>query len=242
MKTVLSWFRILAVVSCLLATASAAFALTDETKDYLSMYFSEDELTVQSATRSPQPVSHVAENMTVVTAADIERMNAHTLADVLNTVTGVEVWSGFAPGQKANAYVLGAVEPHVTVIMDGVVRNYLFTKFADIGMIPVQNIEKVEIIKGPASSVWGSALGGVINIITKSGRLTDQGGLLSGAYGAKDFGDFRAEARGKQDRFGYYLTAGRLQSRDLAPSTSTSENSAYTKLSVTIQLNSLKIL
>lgn len=87
-------------------------------------------------------------------------------------------------------------------------------------------------MKGPASSAWGSALGGVVNVITKTGRVVDQGGMLSGSYGNANFGDFRVEARGKQDRFGYYLNAGRLQSRDFTPNIELSNNTnAYAKLS-----------
>lgn len=217
--------------ACLLVSGPSAFALSNEEKNYLSLYFSPDELVVQSATRSLEPISRVAENMTVVTAAEIERMNAHTLADVLNTVPGVEVWMMGGPGQMATATILGSNDRNVTVIMDGVAMNSLWSGIQDVGMIPVQNIEKIEIIKGPASSAWGSALGGIVNLITKSGRSIDQGGMVSGSAGLKGFGDFRVEARGKQDRFGYYLTAGRLQSDDLVPHLSVSENNAYTKLS-----------
>ena len=220
-----------AVAFCLLVISSPVLAVSMEEKSYLTLYFSDDELTVESATRSEQLVSRTAENIAVVTAADIERMNAHTLADVLNTIPGVEVWSNMAPGQQATVTILGSDSPHVTVIMDGVPRNYLWSQFAEVGMIPVQDIEKVEVIKGAASSVWGSALGGVINIITKSGRQLDQGVVLSGSYGNKTFADLRAEARGKQDGFGYYLSAGRLQSGALAPNTSTAENNVYSKFS-----------
>jgi len=220
-----------AVCACLFISSSLAFALTPEDKKYLSLYFSDEELVVQSATRNQELISRVAENMTVVTAADIERMNAHTLADVLNTVPGVEVWLLGGPGQQAQATILGSNDRHVTVIMDGVVMNNLWSGIQDLGIIPVQNIEKIEIIKGPASSAWGSALGGVVNIITKSGRVIDQGGIVSGSVGPKGFGDFRVEGRGKQDRLGYYLTAGRLQSDGLTPHLSASAYNAYTKLS-----------
>ncbi len=222
---------LLASAACLIVSSNSALAQPSEEKNFLSMYFSETELEVQSATRSPEPISHVAENITVVKAADIERMNAHTLADVLNTIPGVEVWMTGGPGQQAQATILGSNDRHVIVMMDGVVLNYLWSGVAEIGMIPVQNIEKIEIVKGPASSVWGSALGGFVNIITKSGRTVDRGGMLSGSLGTEGFGDFRAEVRGKQDRFGYYLTAGRLQSNDLTPHRSVSAYNAYTKIS-----------
>ena len=220
------------LIACLISSATTALAQTVEDKNYLSMYYSDAELTVQSATRSPEPLSRVAENMTVVTAADIVRMNAHTLADVLNTVMGVEVQFNAGPGSLANTGILGSTVYHATVVLDGVVLNDSWNGMADIGIISVQNIEKIEIVKGPASSAWGSALGGVVNVITKTGRTVDQGGVLSGSYGNNRFGDFRAEARGKRDRLGYYLSAGRFQSRDITPSIEVSNTAnAYAKLS-----------
>ncbi len=186
-----------AITFCLTLSGAPALAQTAEEKSFLSLYFSEEELVVQSATRSPQALSRVAENMTVVTAAEIERMNAHTLADVLNTVPGVEVAMIAGPGSASSIGILGSTPAHVTVILDGVVINDLWGPRAEIGNIPVQNIEKIEIVKGPASSAWGSALGGVVNVITKTGRVVDQGGVLSGSYGNATFGDFRAEVRGK---------------------------------------------
>ncbi|HTZ18664.1 MAG TPA: TonB-dependent receptor plug domain-containing protein, partial [Dissulfurispiraceae bacterium] len=134
---------------------------SEEEKNFLLMYFKEEELQVVSSTRSIKSISRVAENMTVITAQDIERMNAHTLADVLNTVNGVQVqFSSTTPGSHASASIQGSDERHVTIFIDGVVQNNLSSNRADMGLIPVQNIEKIEIVKGPASSVWGSALGG----------------------------------------------------------------------------------
>jgi vitamin B12 transporter len=221
---------ILAIAVCLLGFNTSAHAFSTDEEDYLSLYFSKEELTVESATRSPQLVSRVADNITVVTAADIERMNAHTLADVLNTIPGVEVWMSGGPGQAAQVTILGSNERHVTVIIDGIVINSLWSGTSDVGQIPVQNIEKIEIIKGPASSAWGSALGGVINIITKSGRNIDQGGVVYGSLGQGGFEDFRAEVQGKQERLGYYVMAGLLHSDDLTPHVGTTEYSGYTKM------------
>ena len=143
------------------------------------MYFKPEELVAETPTRSPKPVSKTAENVTVVTASDIQLMNAHTLAEVLNMVTGVQVFGLGDPGIRANAFIQGSDAQQVTVIIDGVVLNNLSDNSVDVGLIPVQNIEKIEIIKGPASSAWGSALGGVVNIITKAGKANNHGGMLS---------------------------------------------------------------
>ncbi len=221
----------LALFSFLLLSAfSPAFAQSDEEKNFLLMYFKEEELVVQSATRSPKPLSQVAENMTVVTPADIELMHAHTLADVLNTITGVEVEMAGGPGSGAVATIHGSEARHVTVLIDGVVLNDLSDSLVELGVIPVQNIEKIEIIEGPASSAWGSSLGGVVNVITKSGKDDAQGGVLSASYGTKGSIDVREEARSKQGAFGYYATAGVLKSDGLTPGFDVAEYNAYTKL------------
>jgi vitamin B12 transporter len=207
-----------------------AFAQTTEEKNFLLMYFKEEELTVESPTRSPKSVSQTAENITVVTASDIQLMNAHTLAEVLNTITGVQVFGLGDPGIRANALIQGSDAQQVTVIIDGVVLNDLSDNSVDVALIPVQNIEKLEIIKGPASSAWGSALGGVVNIITKAGTSNNQGGMVSASYGTRSTEDFRAEARGKQGGFGYYLAAGRLQTDGLLPNFHVNGDNIYTKL------------
>jgi vitamin B12 transporter len=207
-----------------------AFAQTTEEKNFLLMYFKEEELTVESPTRSPKSVSQTAENITVVTASDIQLMNAHTLAEVLNTITGVQVFGLGDPGIRANALIQGSDAQQVTVIIDGVVLNDLSDNSVDVALIPVQNIEKLEIIKGPASSAWGSALGGVVNIITKAGTSNNQGGMVSASYGTRSTEDFRAEARGKQGGFGYYLAAGRLQTDGLLPNFHLNGDNIYTKL------------
>ena len=161
------------------------------------MYFKEEELVVESPTRSRKSLTQVAENMTVVTAADIRLMNAHTVADVLNTVTGVQVQITGGPGSVANASIQGSESSHVTVFMDGIPLNNLSDNVTDIGSLPVQNIDRIEIVKGPASSAWGSSLGGVINIITKSGSDSDKRGMISASYGKRNTGDFRVETSGK---------------------------------------------
>jgi vitamin B12 transporter len=221
----------------LLATglASSAFAETLDERTFLRMYFTDEELTVESATRSPKPVSQTAENITVVTAAEIERMSAHTVADVLNTVTGIYIQFDVAePGQSAFASIQGSENRQVTVMIDGIRLNPIGQGFADIGFFPVQNIEKIEIIKGPASSTWGSALGGVINIVTKSGGAEPFRGMASQSYGTAYTNDFRVEAAGTQKALGYYLAAGRLESNGLKPLDSVLNDNVYAKFTYAV--------
>ena len=213
-----------------LFASQTANAQSDEEMKILRMFYKEEDLIV-SATRNPKPLSQVAENITVVTSGEIEEMNAHTLADVLNTVPGVQMDIRGGPGSAATAHIEGSEFRHVLVTIDGVTLNNLSDSFADIGAIPVQDIERIEIIKGPASSSWGSSLGGVINIITKSADDSRKiGGTLSASYGEENTGDYRAEASGRIGPFGYYLNAGNLVSNGLRPNTSFYENNLYAKL------------
>jgi vitamin B12 transporter len=222
---------ILTIAGLLLVLSPIARAQSNEDKDFLLMYFREEELVVSSPTRGPKPVTQVAENVTVVTSDDIKLMNAHTLADVLNTVTGVQVLPTGAPGSNAVAYIQGSGEGHVSVFMDGIPLNNLGSNVTEIGAMPVQEIEKIEIIKGPASSSWGSALGGVINIITKSGRNGASSGMVSASYGERNTSDLRLETAGKADRLVYYAAAGRLQTDGFRRHNEFTGNNAYTKLS-----------
>jgi vitamin B12 transporter len=243
MKLLVKPFRcILSVVGTLLALSSIAYSQPDEDKNFLLMYFKEEELVVESPSRGPKPITQVAENVTVVTADDIKLMNAHTLADVLNTITGVQVFLTGGPGHSAVAYIQGSDQDQVSVFMDGIPLNNLSDNVTEIGAIPVQNIEKIEIIKGPASSAWGSALGGVINIITKSGNEEGSHGVASASYGERSTSDLRLETSGKQDNLGYYVTAGKLQTNGLRPNGEFIGNNAYTKLSYDLTTSTSAIL
>lgn len=215
----------------------SANPLSEEEKNFLLLYFKEEELVVESPSRSPKSVSRVPENVTVVTAPDIKLMNAHTVADALNSITGVQVNLTGGPGSISSAAIQGSDISHVTVFMDGVPLNNLSDNVTDVGSIPVQNIEKIEIIKGPASSAWGSALGGVINIITKSGNNDKPGGVVSASYGERNTEDFRAETSGKEGRLGYYVNAGRLQTDGFRSHNDFAGNNAYTKLGYDITKN-----
>jgi len=191
---------------------------------------------VISATRSLKPISEVAENMTVITAKDIEFMNAHTIADVLNTVTGVQVFFNGGLGGNAVYEIQGSEATHTTVLIDDVILNSISSGVSELlSMLPVQIVERIEIIKGPASAVWGSSLGGIINIITKTGNGTKSiNGTVSTAYGEKNTDDNRAEIYGAKDKFEYYLYAGHLQTDGLRQDFNIYTSNLYSKVAYNI--------
>ena len=144
-----------------------ALAASDEDMKTLGMYYEPDDLVV-TATRNPKPLSLSAENITIITAKEIEMMGAHTLVDVLTNVPGIQTTDRGGLGTSDDFYIQGAQGSHILLMLDGVALNQWSDQFLDPIGIPLQNIERIEIVKGPGSSSWGSALGGVINIITKS--------------------------------------------------------------------------
>jgi vitamin B12 transporter len=88
---------------------------------------------IVSADRSPRPASQTAENITVVTAKEIEALNAHTLAEVLFTVTGVQVAMLRTPGTASSFDVQGSPYYHILVLLDNLPINNLSDNAPDIG-------------------------------------------------------------------------------------------------------------
>lgn len=226
-KKILNSFLLLNIVFFFPALASAQ---SEEEMQVLRMFYRETELVVTPA-RTPKPITQTAENITVITSKDIEDMNAHTLAEVLNTIPGVQMDLRGSPGSAANVQIQGSDFRHVLVVIDGVTLNNFSDNYADISAVPVQNIERIEIIKGPGSSSWGSSLGGVINVITKPvEKEKNISGTVSASYGERNTGDYRAGASGSAGSIRYYIYAGNLVSDGLRPSNSFYENNLYTKV------------
>jgi vitamin B12 transporter len=153
------------------------------------------------------------------------------VADILNTVTGMQVANNTGPGSVAYVSIQGSDPRHVLVMIDGVSQNNLGDGFPDVGSMRVQQIERIEIVKGPASSSWGSSLGGIVNIITKTPDDTKKfTGTASASIGDRATGDYRGEISGTIGSFGYYLAGGGLLSDGLQPGTNIQSGNIYSKL------------
>jgi vitamin B12 transporter len=153
-----------------------------------------------------RPTSKIAENVTVITSEEISHLNAHTLAEVLQTVPGIQFDKvGRTPGMFEFITMQGASSQHILVLVDGISQNESGENMADLGAMTVQQIERVEIIKGGASATWGQALGGVINIVTKSPDPdTPFSGSVYSSLGDRFTTDQRVEVSGTLNQVGYY--------------------------------------
>ena len=201
----------------------------------LSMFWEEKELYVQTATRSEKPISQVAENMTVITAREIEAMNATNITEVLARLPGVFVevsYNDYSNG--GSIHIQGSEDRQVTVLLDGMSINLVSGGNAWTNMIPLKIVDRIEIVKGAASSAWGSALGGVINIITRgTGDKIIPTGMLAASYGESNSRNLEGDLSGKDGPVGYYLYAGHQGSDGLRNSRDYRRNSLFGKLLVT---------
>lgn len=206
-------------------------AQSEQEMEELFLLYDEKDLVI-SATRYPKPLSQVAENITVITSEEIEEINAHSLADILNRVPGLLISSNRDYNTMSSISTLGSETWHTLVLVDNIPWNLLNEGHAETSTIPVGIIERIEIIKGPASSSWGSALGGVINVITRRTGNQDQvSGSVYTSYGKNKSSDFRGEISGKAGNLGYYLYAQAQDSDGLVDTRSYKGKSFYSKLS-----------
>lgn len=215
---------------CLAVLLIPSLSWGEEEEDTVGL-FSAFQTTTSTASRAPKPLSQTAENITVVTADEIKQLNAHTLTDVLNTITGLQLSHSGVPGSTATTNIQSSANNQNLIMVDGVPLNSLGDNVSDISSIPARIIERIEIVKGAASSSWGQALGGVINVVTKSpeqGRSI--GGSASASIGNSTTIDSGAELSGTSGSLGYYLSGGYLGSNGLLPHITTDSKNAYAKL------------
>ncbi|HEX3398508.1 MAG TPA: TonB-dependent receptor [Steroidobacteraceae bacterium] len=142
---------------------------------------------VVTATRLPTPESQVASSITVIDASDIAAMQSQTLPDVLKAVPGLNVVQIGGPGGQTSVFMRGTNSNHVKVLVDGIDVSDPSSAVGafDFGQFLTQDIQKVEVLRGPQSGLYGSdAIGGVINVITKAGSGPAQfaGGIEAGSF------------------------------------------------------------
>ncbi|HEX5336939.1 MAG TPA: TonB-dependent vitamin B12 receptor [Gallionella sp.] len=142
--------------------------------------------TVVTATRTAQSADASLASVSVITRQDIERQQAQSVQDVLRGVPGLTISNSGGAGKATAVYLRGANSDHVVVLVDGIKIGSATTGTATFQDIPVEQIERIEIVRGPRASLYGSeAIGGVIQIFTRrgGGALTPSASFTAGSYG-----------------------------------------------------------
>lgn len=169
---------------------SVVFAASEE-EELLSVYGDEELISIATGTK--QPIAKAPAVATVITAEDIRAMGASDLDEVLETVPGFHV-SRAEIGYTAMYFIRGIFteerNQQVLVLLNGVpLTSANFGNRGNTwGGMPVRNVARVEVIRGPGSAVYGAeAFSGVINIITKEyGDIVEQAGLRGGSFDTQE--------------------------------------------------------
>ena len=163
------------------------------------------------------PVSrdNVGTSTTLITREQIEQRGYQFVADILQDVPGLSLARNGGPGTLSEVRLRGAESDQTLVLIDGIEANdpALSSGF-DFAHLLAESVERIEVLRGAQSALWGSdAIGGVINIITKSGKgLDDPEFAVSAEYGSFSTRNGAVSTRGDTGVFNYALSVQQLES------------------------------
>jgi vitamin B12 transporter len=169
---------------------------------------------IVTPTRLPTPESEVGSSITVITEEEIQRKQERTLPDALKDVPGLNVVQTGGPGGTTSVFIRGANSNQTKVFIDGIDATDPATGTFNFEHVLTGDIERVEVVRGPQSGLYGAdAIGGVINIITKKGSGPGQ---FAGSLEGGSFGTFNQNARvsAATERYNFYFDFAHFHSSD----------------------------
>jgi vitamin B12 transporter len=166
----------------------------------------ENEIIV-TATREPVPMREVLPATSLITRADIDRIQPRDLPSLLGRLSGVDFRDSGGRGSASGVFIRGAAPGQSIILIDGIRSASATLGTTALEGIPLDSIERIELVKGPVSGLYGAdAVGGVIQIFTKRGkkqRLTPQ---VHASYRTDDTQIYSAELSAGNDRGGFHGT------------------------------------
>ena len=164
-----------------------------------------------TADRMPREAWTASAATTVIDGAELDRAGIRYVSDALRTVPGVTLTRSGSFGAATSLFLRGGESDYVQVLVDGVQVNDPGGSF-DFGSITTDDVERIEVVRGPASALYGSdAVAGVIHIFTKRGRGSPQGDVAfrAGSYGTAEWS---SSLHGGTESATYAMTASRVAS------------------------------
>ncbi|WP_182077295.1 TonB-dependent receptor domain-containing protein [Deefgea sp. CFH1-16] len=164
---------------------------------------------VVTATRIAQPLREVVGDVTVLDREAIAAQGNSSLQEVLSRQPGIQISNSGGPGKSTSVYLRGANNSQTLVLIDGVNFGSATLGGASLQNIPLDQIERVEILRGPAASLYGSgAIGGVIQIFTRQGKAKSS---VEIGYGNHNTVDAKATLAGGDEATRYSITAAHFK-------------------------------
>ena len=164
-------------------------------------------LVTVTGTRQAMRLDEQVASVSVIERDEIERFSGHTLAEILASRAGIQFTSNGGPGATTSIFLRGTESRHVLLLVDGVRYGSATSGPPSFNGLPVDQIERIEIVRGPMSSLYGSdAVGGVIQVFTRRGEAGFRP-HASATLGSKRFGGVAAGFSGGDERWDYALTA-----------------------------------
>ena len=149
-----------------------------------------------TATRSAQPIADALADITVIGADEIARAGVQSLTELLQRQPGVETVQNGGPGSVSGIFLRGANRGQTLVLIDGIRVASSSAGATSLEAIPLDQIERIEVLRGPASSLYGAdAIGGVVQVFTRRGSGAVSGNAVAG-YGTYDTWDAKAGVAG----------------------------------------------
>ena len=171
------------------------------------------EPVIVTAARVSQPIADALADVTVIGADEILRSGVQSLAELLQRQPGVEIVQNGGPGTVSGALLRGANRGQTLVLIDGLRAGSSSAGSTTLEAIPLDQIDHIEILRGPASSLYGAdAIGGVVQVFTKRAPGTAQGTTftpnLSAGFGTYNTGAVSAGLSGANGPVRFSLQAG----------------------------------
>lgn len=193
--------------------AAGALALIAVTPAFASETDSEPEMVVVTATRQAMRANELLSDVTVVDREAIEASGQETISDLLARQPGIQMSNSGGPGTTTSFYVRGARPEQTKVLVDGVPLNSVDLSGSPLRFLSLADVERIEILRGPASALYGAdAIGGVIQIFTRGGAQGLRADAFAG-YGTQNTWQASAGVSGGNEQWRFRVE-GNHQSSD----------------------------
>lgn len=188
---------------------------------------------IVTATRTAQTADDSLASVTVITEEQIKQQQPNDLRDLLASISGIDMTNSGGIGKATSMFMRGTSSSHVLVMIDGIKVGSATSGNIAFQHIPVNQIERIEIVRGPRSSLYGSeAIGGVIQIFTKKGKAEEQANIEIG-YGSFATNKISAGVSGKSGKTTYSINANHLKTNGFnAKDDTETDNDGYNNNSV----------